>query len=178
MKKFLATIIFFSIYINPSFSDSHKTKFKDIKGFKKQFISMSEKKVNRIKEVKKSDGFPVYEGETSIQFTVNREDAGCGKGKAQTTQIQCDGKGNRSRQELHLGDMKLKNKEYIYEYAVYFDESYEPLKKALWLLLVKCIQTIKPKVVIVVVTSGSKILNIKENTIIAGLARQHIHQSQ
>ena len=90
---------------------------------------MSEKKVNRIKEVKKSDGFPVYEGETSIQFTVNREDAGCGKGKAQTTQIQCDGKGNRSRQELHLGDMKLKNKEYIYEYAVYFDESYEPLKK-------------------------------------------------
>ncbi len=129
MKKFLATIIFFSIYINSSFSDSHKTKFKDIKGFKKQFISMSEKKVNRIKEVKKSDGFPVYEGETSIQFTVNREDAGCGKGKAQTTQIQCDGKGNRSRQELHLGDMKLKNKEYIYEYAVYFDESYEPLKK-------------------------------------------------
>ena len=69
---FLATIIFFSIYINPI----DKTK-KDIKGFKKQFISMSEKKVNRIKEVKKSDGFPVYEGETSIQFTVNREDAGC-----------------------------------------------------------------------------------------------------
>mgnify|MGYP006245581877 FL=1 len=93
MKQFLATIIFFCIYISPSFSDSHKTKFKDIKGFKKQFISMSEKKVNRIKEVKKSDGFPVYEGETSIQFTVNREDAGCGKGKAQTTQIQCDGKG-------------------------------------------------------------------------------------
>ena len=106
MKQFLATIIFFCIYISPSFSDSHKTKFKDIKGFKKQFISMSEKKANRIKEVKKSDGFPVYEGETSIQFTVNREDAGCGKGKAQTTQIQCDGKGNRSRQELHLGDMK------------------------------------------------------------------------
>ena len=90
---------------------------------------MSEKKLNRIKEVKKSDGFPVYEGKTSIQFTVNREDAGCGKGKAQTTQIQCDGKGNRSRQELHLGDMKLKNKEYIYEYAVYFDETYEPLEK-------------------------------------------------
>ena len=67
---------FFIIYIF-----GHKTKFKDIKGFKKQFISMSEKKVNRIKEVKKSDGFPVYEGETSIQFTVNREDAGCGKGK-------------------------------------------------------------------------------------------------
>ena len=129
MKKFLILLIFVFFNSTIVWSDSHKTKFKDIKGFKKQFISMSEKKVNRIKEVKKSDGFPVYEGETSIQFTVNREDAGCGKGKAQTTQIQCDGKGNRSRQELHLGDMKLKNKEYIYEYAVYFDESYEPLKK-------------------------------------------------
>ena len=123
MKKFLILLIFVFFNSTIAWSDSHKTKFKDIKGFKKQFISMSEKKVNRIKEVKKSDGFPVYEGETSIQFTVNREDAGCGKGKAQTTQIQCDGKGNRSRQELHLGDMKLKNKEYIYEYAVYFDES-------------------------------------------------------
>ena len=47
------------------------SKFKDIKGFKKQFISMSEKKINRIKEVKKSNGFPVYEGETSLQVTVN-----------------------------------------------------------------------------------------------------------
>ena len=91
---------------------------------------MSYKKTNRIKTVKKSDGFPVYEGKTSIQVTVNREDAGCGKGKAQTTQIQCDGKGNRSRQEIHLGDLRLKNKEYIYEYAVYFDESYESLEKA------------------------------------------------
>ncbi len=106
MKKFLILLIFVFFNSTIAWSDSHKTKFKDIKGFKKQFISMSEKKVNRIKEVKKSDGFPVYEGETSIQFTVNREDAGCGKGKAQTTQIQCDGKGNRSRQELHLGDMK------------------------------------------------------------------------
>ena len=129
MKKLISTIIIFLICCNNSFSDGHKTKFKDIKGFKKQFISMSEKKVNRIKEVKKSDGFPVYEGKTSIQFTVNRQVAGCGKGKAQTTQIQCDGKGNRSRQELHLGDMKLKNKEHIYEYAVYFDETYEPLEK-------------------------------------------------
>ena len=76
-----------------------------------------------------SDGFPVYEGKTSIQVTVNREDAGCGKGKAKTTQIQCDGKVNRSIQEIHIGDMKLKNKEHIFEYAVYFDESYEPLKK-------------------------------------------------
>ena len=129
MKKILSIVFIILFYFNPSFSDNHKTKFKDIKGYKKQFISMSEKKVNRIKEVKKSDGFPVYEGETSIQFTVNREDAGCGKGKAQTTQIQCDGKGNRSRQEIHLGEMKLKNKEHIFEYAVYFDESYEPLEK-------------------------------------------------
>ena len=129
MKKLLTTVILFLLSTINSFSDNHKTNFKDIKGFKKQFISMSEKKVNRIKEVKASDGFPVYEGKTSIQFTVNREDAGCGKGKSKTTQIQCDGKGNRSRQELHLGNMKLKNKEYIYEYAVYFDESYESLKK-------------------------------------------------
>ena len=130
MKKLVGIIIIFSIYCNPSFSDGHKTKFKDIKGFKKQFISMSEKKINRIKEVKKSDGFPVYEGGTSLQVTVNREDAGCGKGKAQTTQIQCDGKGNRSRQEIHLGEMNLKNKEYIYEYAVYFDENYKSLEKS------------------------------------------------
>ena len=68
MRIFL--IILISIYCLPSFADGHKTKFKDIKGFKKQFISMSEKKVNRIKEVKKSDGFPVYEGKTSIQFIL------------------------------------------------------------------------------------------------------------
>jgi len=137
MKKILTFLILFSFYCNASFSDNHKTKFKDITGFKKQFISMHKKKENRIKEVKKSDGFPVYEGETSIQFTVNREDAGCGTGKAQTTQIQCDGKGNRSRQELHLGNMKLKNKEYIYEYAVYFDENYEPLEKGAVVIIVQ-----------------------------------------
>ena len=129
MKLLLFIIYTFLFLINVSFADQHKTKFKDIKGFKKQFISMHKKKVNRIIQVKKSDGYPVYEGNTSIQFTVNREDAGCGTGKAQTTQIKCDGKGNRSRQELHLGNMKLKNKEYIYEYAVYFDENYEPLEK-------------------------------------------------
>jgi len=137
MKKILTIVILFSFYSNASFSDNHKTKFKDITGFKKQFISMHKKKENRIKEVKKSDGFPVYEGETSIQFTVNREDAGCGTGKAQTTQIQCDGKGNRSRQELHLGNMKLKNKEYIYEYAVYFDENYKPLEKGAVVIIVQ-----------------------------------------
>ena len=137
MKKLLFVIIIFSFYFTPTYSDGHKTKFKDIKGFKKQFISMHKKKVNRIKEVKKSDGYPVYEGETSIQVTVNREDAGCGTGKAQTTQIQCDGKGNRSRQELHLGNMKLKNKEYIYEYAVYFDKDYEPLEKGAVVIIVQ-----------------------------------------
>jgi hypothetical protein len=129
MKNFLGLLVIVLFYSSQCFSDGHKVKFKDIKGYKKQFISMSEKKINRIKEVKKSDGFPVYEGETSIEVTVNREDAGCGKGKAKTTQIQCDGKGNRSRQEIHLGEMKLKNKEYIYEYAIYFDKNYESLEK-------------------------------------------------
>ena len=129
MKNFLGLLVIVLFYSSQCFSDGHKVKFKDIKGYKKQFISMSEKKINRIKEVKKSDRFPVYEGETSIEVTVNREDAGCGKGKAKTTQIQCDGKGNRSRQEIHLGEMKLKNKEYIYEYAVYFDKNYESLEK-------------------------------------------------
>ena len=129
MKNFLGLLLIVLFYSSQCFSDGHKVKFKDIKGFKKQFISMSEKKINRIKEVKRSDGFPVYEGKTSNEFTVNREDAGCGKGKAKTTQIQCDGKGNRSRQEIHLGEMKLKNKEYIYEYAVYFDKNYESLEK-------------------------------------------------
>ena len=127
MKKIIL-IISFLLFSSVAFSDGHKVKFKDIKGYKKQFISMHKKKVNRIIEVKASEGFPVYEGKTSIQVTVNREDAGCGTGKAQTTQIQCDGKGNRSRQELNLGDMKLKNKEHIFEYAVYFVEIYEPLK--------------------------------------------------
>ena len=108
MKKIFYLILTFFLFSTAVFSDNHKTNFKDIKGYKKQFLSMSEKKVNRIKEVKASDGFPVYEGKTSIQVTVNREDAGCGKGKAQTTQIQCDGKGNTSRQEIHLGDMRLK----------------------------------------------------------------------
>ena len=119
MKKIIL-IISFILFSSTAFSDGHKVKFKDIKGYKKQFISMHKKKVNRIIEVKASEGFPVYEGKTSIQVTVNREDAGCGTGKAQTTQIQCDGKGNRSRQELNLGDMKLKNREHIFEYAVYF----------------------------------------------------------
>ena len=97
MKKFLQVIFIFLFFSGKSFSDNHKTNFKDIKGYKKQFLSMSLKKENRIKEVKASDGFPVYEGKTSIQVTVNREDAGCGKGKAQTTQIQCDGKGNKRK---------------------------------------------------------------------------------
>ena len=48
MRKFTFLTILLLVYCNSSFSDGHKTKFKDIKGFKKQFISMSEKKVNRI----------------------------------------------------------------------------------------------------------------------------------
>ena len=129
MKNLLIIVFTFLLLSGQSFSDNHKKNFKDIKGYKKQFLSLSYKKTNRIKEVKKSDGFPVYEGGTSIQVTVNREDAGCGKGKTQKLQIGCDGKGNRSRQEVHLGEMKLKNKEHIYEYAIYFDESYRSLEK-------------------------------------------------
>ena len=130
MKKLLGILVLSLLCFNPAIS-ADKKKYKDIKGFKKHNISMALKKVNRIKEVKKSDGFPVYEGKTSIQVTVNREDAGCGKGKSEKLQINCDGKGNRSRQEINLGDMRLKNKEHIYEYAVYFDENYESLEKVL-----------------------------------------------
>ncbi len=126
MKKILFTIFIIFIWSNLS---NAETKFKDIKGFKKQNISMALKKVNRIKQVKQSDGFPVYEGKTSIEVTVNREDAGCGKGGTQKLQIKCDGKGNRSRQEIHLGQMNLKNKEHIYEYAIYFDKNYKSLEK-------------------------------------------------
>ena len=72
MKKILLTISILFVFSGIAFSDNHKTNFKDIKGYKKQFLSMSEKKVNRIKEVKASDGFPVYAGKTSIQVNVNR----------------------------------------------------------------------------------------------------------
>ena len=126
MKKFLGILVLGLLLSNSAFADK---KFKDIKGFKKQHISMSAKKVNRIKQVKKSDGFPVYEGNTSIQVTVNREDAGCGRGKVGKLQFNCDGRGNRSRQEIIFGEMRLKNKEHIYEYAIYFDENYESLEK-------------------------------------------------
>ena len=115
MKKFLQVIFIFLFFSGTSFSDKHNTNFKDIKGYKKQFHSMSLIKVNRIKEVKASDGLPVYEGKTSIQVTVNREDAGCGKGKAKTKQIKCEGKGKRSRQEIHIGNMKVKNNKNISE---------------------------------------------------------------
>ena len=113
MKLFYFIVSIFLFLTNLTSADQHRTKFKDIKGYKEQFLSLSYKKTNRIKEVKKSDGFPVYDGKTSIQVTVNREDAGCGKGKSAKLQIGCDGKGNRSRQEIHLGDLRLKYKEYI-----------------------------------------------------------------
>ena len=104
MKKFFL-IIFISFLSFSTNAIAEKFKSKDIKGFKKYYISLANKKVNRIKEVKKSDGFPVYEGATSIQFTVNREDAGCGDGTSKD--LECDGKGNRSRQELSF-DVKKK----------------------------------------------------------------------
>ena len=133
MKIFLATIILCLLTSNISLA-GEKFKSKDIKGFKKSNISMPNKKVNRIKQVKKSDGFPVYEGDTSIQFTVNREDAGCGDGTSKD--LECDGKGNRSRQELTFDrEKKLNNKERIYEYAIYFDENYKPLEKGAVVIL-------------------------------------------
>ena len=49
MKKILLTISILFVFSGIAFSDNHKTNFKDIKGYKKQFLSMSEKKVNRIK---------------------------------------------------------------------------------------------------------------------------------
>ena len=135
MKKLLGIVILGLFCFNSNaIAEEHKFNSKDIKGFKKIRISMHNKKVNRIKQVKKSDGFPVYEGNTSIQFTVNREDAGCGDGTSKD--LECDGKGNRSRQELTFDrEKKLNNKEHIYEYAIYFDESYEPLEKGAVVIL-------------------------------------------
>ena len=44
-NKFLSFVIFiFFLSSGTVFSDNHKTNFKDIKGYKKQFLSMSEKK--------------------------------------------------------------------------------------------------------------------------------------
>ena len=128
MKKLLGIVVLGFLLINfTNIVYSADKKFKDIKGFKKQYLSTPVGKVNRIIQVKKIDGYPVYEGDTSIQVTVNREDAGCDEGNSKNK--WCDGKGNRSRQEISLGKTKLKNKEYIYEYAIYFDESYESLEK-------------------------------------------------
>ena len=107
MRKILSTIVLIFLSLNVSLAGEN-FKSKDIKGFKKVNISMPNKKVNRIKQVKKSDGFPVYEGNTSIQITVNREDAGCGDGTSKD--LECDGKGNRSRQELTF-DVKKKIKQ-------------------------------------------------------------------
>ena len=136
MKKVLSIIIIYLIFFSSSSMAGKKFKSKDIKGFKKVNISMHNKKVNRIKNVKKSDGFPVYEGNTSIQFTVNREDAGCGDGTSKD--LECDGKGNRSRQELTFDREKnLNNKERIYEYAIYFDENYQSLEKRAVVILVQ-----------------------------------------
>ena len=125
MKKFLGIVVLGLLWCNAGFAE------KNITGFKKIKKSMPLKKIDRIKTVKKSDGFPVYEGKTSIQVIINREDAGCGKFDAKDeghTTGTCDGKYNRSRQELKFDDMKLKNKEHIYEWAMYFDENYESLK--------------------------------------------------
>ena len=125
MKKFLGILVLGLLLSSNAFAE------KNITGFNKIEKSMPLKKVDRIKTVKKSDGFPVYEGETSIQVTVNREDAGCGKFDAKDeghAAGACDKKYNSSRQEYHFGEMKLKNKVYIYDWAMYFNENYENLK--------------------------------------------------
>ena len=104
MKKIILIFVIGFITSNLALAGD-KFKSKDIKGFKKINISMPNKKINRIKNVNKSDGFPVYEGDTSIQVTVNREDAGCGDGTSKD--LECDGKGNRSRQELTFDKKKI-----------------------------------------------------------------------
>ena len=44
MKKALLVTFIFFLFSGAGFSDNHKTNFKDIKGYKEQFLSMSEKK--------------------------------------------------------------------------------------------------------------------------------------
>ena len=51
MKKIFYLIFTFFLFSTAVFSDNHKTNFKDIKGYKEKFLSMSYKKTNRIKEV-------------------------------------------------------------------------------------------------------------------------------
>jgi len=62
MKKLLGILVLGLLCFNSNaIAEDNKFKSKDIKGFKKKRISMHNKKVNRIKQVKKSDGFPVYD---------------------------------------------------------------------------------------------------------------------
>jgi len=129
MKKLLGILILGLLWINPSFAEENINAKENISGFSKIRKSNMVGKVDRIKAVKKSDGYPVYEGKTSIQVTVNRMDAGCSEGNYQGKDAPyCDGKYNRSRQELKFNDMNLKNKEHIYEWAMYLDENYKSLK--------------------------------------------------
>ena len=53
------------LWCNTSFAEEN------ISGFSKICKSNMVGKVDRIKAVKKSDGYPVYEGKTSIQVTVD-----------------------------------------------------------------------------------------------------------
>ena len=57
MKFFYYIILILFFFTNVTYADQHKTKFRDIKGYKKQFLSLSYKKTNRIKEVKKAMAF-------------------------------------------------------------------------------------------------------------------------
>ena len=81
------------------------------------------RKVDGINIVKEKDGFPVYSGKTSIEFKVSRYDAGCNK-----SGDYCDAKYARSRQEYTQWPfINIKNKEYIYEWAVFFPKDYKSL---------------------------------------------------
>ena len=81
------------------------------------------RKVDGINIVKVKDGFPVYSGKTSIEFKVSRYDSGCNK-----SGDYCDAKYARSRQEyIQWPFINIKNKEYIYEWAVFFPKDYKSL---------------------------------------------------
>ena len=65
MKKAILVLIAGLVWCNTSFAEEN------ISGFSKIRKSNMVGKVDRIKAVKKSDGYPVYECKTSIQVTVD-----------------------------------------------------------------------------------------------------------
>ena len=65
MKKLLGILVLGLLWCNISFAKEN------ISGFSKILKSNMIGKVDRMKAVKKSDGYPVYEGKTSIQVIVD-----------------------------------------------------------------------------------------------------------